>query len=352
MMLRVITFSVLLLAALQVAADPLQQDYSDWTVSCDNLNRCQARNINDHNGLVLLISREAGPQGRAEVRLDNQQSEVFPDSDTRPIAPRLLLDGKVLRLNPREWQIADRLTLADNPLVVADFIARIREGSALTLSGEEKIKLRQVVSLKGFKAALLAMDAQQGRVESVTAWTKPGSQPAESVPPAPQAPEAPVFALPQPLTETEIAALTQFAATNIDANDCTLEPSERDIRLTPLSADRALILVNCDMGAYNLFSLAYLANRHAPFKAEELALNAPFKLNGTQTLEPEMINADMDEAKGELTLYAKGRGIGDCGESSRWIYDGKQFVLAEYRSEPHCDGVSQHGWPLLWTTRG
>ncbi|MDV5141139.1 MULTISPECIES: DUF1176 domain-containing protein [Yersiniaceae] len=354
MMLRAVTFSVLLMAGWQgtAAADPLQQDYSDWTVSCDNLNRCEARNINDHNGLVLHLSREAGPQGRAEARLDNQQSEVFEGEDTRPIASRLTLDGKVLRLNPREWQIADHVTRADNALVVDDFIARLRDASVLTLSGQEKAQVRQVVSLKGLKAALLAMDAQQGRVETRTAWATPGSKAADTVPAAPVAPVMPAFTPAPSLSEREIAALTQFAATNMDTSDCTLEQSERDISLTPLSGDKALILVNCDMGAYNLFSLASVVTRHTPLKAEDLVLQAPFKLNGSQLIEPELINVDMDEARGQLSIYAKGRGIGDCGESSRWVYDGKQFRLAEYRAEPHCDGYSLNGWPLLWTTQG
>lgn len=354
MMLRLATSSLLLLALWQgtAAADPLQQDYSDWTLSCDNLNRCEARNINEHNGLVLHLSREAGPQGRAAVRLDNEHAEVFEGTDPRPIAARLLLDGKALHLNPREWQIGDHLAQADNRLVVDDFISHIRNASVLTLSGQDKAPARQSVSLKGLKAALLAMDAQQGRVETRTAWATPGSNAAETVPAAPVAPVLPPFTPPPSLTEREIAALTQFAATNIDTGDCTLEQSERDISLTPLSSDKALILVNCDMGAYNLFSLASVVTRHAPLKAEELALQAPFKLNGSQLMEPELINVEMDEARGQLSIYAKGRGIGDCGESSRWAYDGKQFRLAEYRSEPHCDGYSQNGWPLLWTTGG
>jgi len=333
-------------------ADPLQTIYNDWQLSCANLNHCSARNSQDGQELILNISRDAGPEGRAVIKIDYQRSGDDAGSE-QPIANRLQLDGRSLPFNPREWDVSKNSLTTSNRLVVNEFIAAIREGKSIQLTGktDPQQAVKPAISLKGFKAALLAIDAQQGRVGTKTAWANRGNKPATTVPAAPAAPLQPRFSEPHPLTDTEISAITQNAAATIDNNDCSLEPSEREVHLFALSNDKALMTVNCDMGAYNLFVLGFSVSRQAPYKTEDLALNMPFKL-GDEEESPELINADFDPKTGELSTFDKGRGIGDCGVASRWVYDGKQFQLTSFSSEPSCDGYSSGGeWPVLWVTQ-
>ncbi|WP_411703984.1 DUF1176 domain-containing protein [Edaphovirga cremea] len=355
MMSRWIPAPLLLLATLFATAshaDPIQKNFSDWMISCDNINRCQIRNVNDHHDLVMQITREAGREGKASISIDYQR--LYDDSEKNTaLANTLMLDSRRMNINPREWQTEKNRISTENRLVVNEFIAGIREGSRITLTGKfANEQDRLVISLTGLKAALLAMDEQQSRIDTQTAWAKKGVKPADQVPDAPLPPEAPLFSRPQPLTDGEVAALTQFAATNVDTNDCTLESSERDVSLSALSGEKALMMINCDRGAYNLFVLAFTVTRHAPFKIEELDLTLPFSFNQQENQSPELINVDFDEKSGQLGTYAKGRGIGDCGESSQWVFDGTAFQLTNYASEPNCDGYRQGGeWPELWVTR-
>lgn len=340
------------LLAVNVQADPLQAIYNDWQVSCDNLNYCTTRNSQDGQELVLKITREAGIEGHSSVKIEYQ-----PNGDEQntgqTIVNRLQLDGKTLTFNHREWDISKKQLSTTNRVVVNDFINAIREAKVIQLGGklESPQTAHPAISLKGLKAALLAIDAQQGRVDTKSAWVGRGVKPLNTVPAIPTAPVKPHFSEPHPLSDSEISAITQNAAATIDNNDCSLDPSEREVHLFALSNDKALMTVNCDMGAYNLFVLGFTVSRQAPYKAEDLALNMPFKL-GDDEQSPELINADFDQKTGELSTFDKGRGVGDCGVSSRWIYDGKQFQLTSFASEPSCDGYNTNGeWPVLWVTQ-
>ncbi|RJT14376.1 DUF1176 domain-containing protein [Rahnella inusitata] len=354
-MSRWITAPLCLLAgvlAFSAQAEPMQAMYNDWQVSCDNLNHCAARNSQDGQELVMKITREAGPEGKSTISIDYQRNSDEQSADA-PMANRLQMNGKTLSFNHREWDVSKKHLSSSNRLVVNDFIAAIREGSSIQLAGkaDPAQPVRPMISLKGLKAALLAIDDRQGRVGTKTAWANRGNKPVSTVPPAPVAPVLPRFSEPHALSESEISAITQNAATTIENNDCSLDPSEREVHIFALSNDKALMTVNCDMGAYNLFALGFLVSRQAPYKMENLTLNMPFKL-GDDEQSLELINADFDPKTGMLSTYDKGRGIGDCGVSSRWVFDGKVFRLAAFASEPACDGYSIGGeWPVLWVTQ-
>jgi hypothetical protein len=69
------------------------------------------------------------------------------------------------------------------------------------------------------------------------------------------------------------------------------------------------------------------------------------------TLMSTIINMSWDEKTSQLSAYAKGRGLGDCGTSSAWEWDDNgsygNFVLVEERWKDDCDGVYDD-WPLIW----
>ncbi|WP_253382899.1 DUF1176 domain-containing protein [unidentified bacterial endosymbiont] len=341
-----ILFLFCLLPAPLAWAAPAQQSFSDWQVTCNNQNFCVARNTGEHHGLVMTLSRSAGARTDATLRIDLGGLSA-PAVKEPEIAPRLLLDKASLKLAALHWQLTPWHLKTDDAVTIAAFLKTIQEGRALTLRDG-----RQTLSLDGLKAALLFIDSQQERVGSETAWIKKGDDPPLSVPPAPPLKKvAIVNPTPMPLSHTELNDLLDYGAWRMNNSQCSLDPNRREVRVTALTDDKALLIVSCEAGAYNTVDLAWLVSRKKPFSARSVRLRLPFTPPGDSS-EMELMNARFEEKTRELTTLALGRGIGDCGIQTRWRFDGQHFRLVRYAQEPACD--NWHGpdaWPTLWITR-
>ena len=310
-------FFFALLPTSLVWAAPAQRAFSDWQVTCNNQNFCVARNTGDHNGLVMTLSRSAGAHTDAVLRIERGGLKS-PEASEGEIAPRLLLDGEPLALSGDKWRISPWLLVTDDTATITAFLQMIQEGKAITLRDGD-----QTISLSGLKAALLFIDAQQKRVGSETAWIKKGDEPPLSVPPAPA----------------------------LNGLRCSLDPLRREVNVTALTDDKALMMISCEAGAYNTIDLAWIVSRKKPLASRPVRLRLPFN-NGQETNELELMNATFDEKSRELVTLAKGRGLSDCGIQARWRFDGQRFRLVRYAAEPTCD--NWHGpdaWPTLWITR-
>ncbi len=329
-----------------VWAAPSQQSFSDWQVTCNNQNFCVARNTGEHRGLVMTLSRSAGAKTDATLRIDlgglSAPSVKEPD-----IAPRLLLDNAPLKFEPLHWQLTPWHLKTDVAATITAFLKSIQEGKELTLRGGN-----QVISLVGLKAALLFIDAQQKRVGSETAWIKKGGEPSLSVPPAPALKEvAVVNPTPTPLSHGELNDLLDYGTWRMNNSQCSLDPNRREVRVTALTDDKALLIISCEAGAYNTVDLAWLVSRKKPFSARSVRLRLPFT-PVSDSSEMELMNARFDEKTRELTTLALGRGIADCGIQTRWRFDGQHFRLVRYAEEPSCDNWNgPDAWPTLWITR-
>jgi len=344
--------SVLLLLFLSVLpvplvwAAPAQQSFTDWQVTCNNQNFCVARNTGEHGGLVMTLSRSAGAKTDASLRIELGGLSKASGKEA-PIAQRLLLNTTPLMLNAQRWQISPSRLITDDAATVTQFLKTIQEGEALTLSGG-----KQTISLAGLKAALLFIDAQQKRVGSETAWIQKGDDPPLSVPPAPALKEvAVVNPTPTPLTHEELNDLLDYGSWRMNNSQCSLDPNRREVRVTALTDDKALLVISCEAGAYNTVDLAWQVSRKKPFAARAVRLRLPF-VSSSESSEMELMNARFDEKTRELTTLALGRGMADCGIQTRWRFDGQRFRLVRYAEEPSCD--NWHGpdsWPTLWITR-
>src|SRR5690606_5320682 len=254
-----------------VWAAPAQQSFSDWQVTCNNQNFCVARNTGEHQGLVMTLSRSAGAKTDANLRIDLGGLETSPVKEA-PIAPRLLLDGAPLSLDAQRWKLSPWHLVTDDTASIAGYLKTSQEGEALTLNGG-----KQVVSLAGLKAALLFIDSQQKRVGSETAWIKKGDEPPLSVPPAPALKEvAVVNPTPTPLTHNELNDLLDYGTWRMNHSQCSLDPNRREVRVTALTDDKALMIISCEAGAYNTDDLAWLVSREKPFSARSVCLILPF----------------------------------------------------------------------------
>jgi hypothetical protein len=67
-----------------------------------------------------------------------------------------------------------------------------------------------------------------------------------------------------------------------------------------------------------------------------------------------MTNASFDESTKVLSTFAKGRGLGDCGQSSvttlkkddQWSLI--QVITTEIRAKTECDGEVDTEWPVVF----
>ncbi|MFL0342677.1 DUF1176 domain-containing protein [Enterobacter ludwigii] len=334
------------LTSSQVWAAPAQQLFSDWQVTCNNQNFCLARNTGEHRGLVMTLSRSAGAKTDATLRID-LGGLADPAVKEADIAPRLLLDKVPLKLDRQHWQLTPWHLKSDDATTITAFLKNIQEGKALTLRDGD-----QFISLNGLKAALLFIDAQQKRVGSETAWIKKGDDPPLSVPPAPALKKvAVVNPTPTPLSHAELNDLLDYGTWRMNNSQCSLDPNRREVRVTALTDEKALLIISCEAGAYNTVDLAWLVSRKKPFSSRSVRLRLPFT-PADDSSEIELMNARFDEKTRELTTLALGRGIGDCGVQTRWRFDGQRFRLVRYAEEPSCDNWNgPDAWPTLWITR-
>lgn len=341
-----IFFLICVLPAPRVWAAPAQQSFSDWQVTCNNQNFCLARNTGEHRGLVMTLSRSAGAKTDASLRID-LGGLSDPSVKEPAIAPRLLLDGVPVTLERQHWQLTPWHLKTDDAATITAFLKHIQEGKALAL-----LDGKQAISLSGLKAALLFIDAQQKRVGSETAWIKKGDDPPLSVPPAPALKKvAVVNPTSTPLSHSELNDLLDYGTWRMNNSQCSLDPNRREVRVTALSDDKALLIVSCEAGAYNTVDLAWLVSRKKPFSSRSVRLRLPFTPSSGSS-EMELMNARFDEKTRELTTLALGRGIADCGIQTRWRFDGQRFRLVRYAEEPSCDNWNgPDAWPTLWITR-
>ncbi|MCU8650284.1 DUF1176 domain-containing protein, partial [Escherichia coli] len=193
----------------------------------------------------------AGAHTDAVLRID-LGSLSTPDIAEEAIAPRLLLDSKPLLFTGETWKITPWHLMTDDSATITAFLQQVQDAQAITLDGGN-----QSISLLGLKAALLFIDAQQKRVGSETAWIEKGNDPPLSVPPAPPLKGvAIVNPTPTPLSQEERNDLLDYGNWRMNGLRCSLDPLRREVSVTALTDDKALLMIGCEAGAYNTVDLA------------------------------------------------------------------------------------------------
>lgn len=340
-------FVSLLLLAAPLHAEPLQKVFSHWQITCNNINSCVVRNFPGDNGLVMTFRRSAGSNDRPMLSID-YGNRYTGERQGASLQDNLLLNGQRLRFSLKDWDLQPHHLATTHAISIDEFLTQILDADNDQLFYQPNA----TISLQGLKAALLLMDDIQGRVNNISAWVKRGNRAVNDVPSEPAPPEIalPLHA-PIPLSSDETSDLIDFGTWRINTAQCSLKSQRREVSVAPLSDQKALLLIGCEMGAYNLIDLAFEVSRSEPYVVRELTLTLPFIPPGQSDKHLELVNAQYDVSSGELRTLNKGRGLGDCGSTTRWQYNGRQFVLAEYAQESACDAL--HGsadWPTLWTT--
>ena len=330
---------------------PVSKTFADWLVACDNTRRCEVKFLPDAdavdtkaaNDTTLAITRDAGSEGPLALQVYGQHEGI-------PAA--LMLDKQALG-SPGLWQDAGNDgAILHGPAALA-LVRRLRDGAVLAMSlpdGESRF------SLRGLAAALLLVDAVQGRADGVTALARPGPTGADAVPPAPALPVLHAAPAAPPLRggDALVAAVRRAQRGLLKAQDCDEDAgSEGDgDQAWPLDAATALVALRCIQGAYQGSSLMLRVSRDAVARAELLHLPPPPGYPGTwdHTQDDQLTEVDYDPDTATLATVSKGRGLADCGLSASWVFDGRTFRPAALAFQGTCGGEAGD-WPTLFRTR-
>lgn len=345
--------------ALPAQADIRQ--FKDWLAVCDNLRNCAAYgfDVELSGGTFVKIERGGAPGAAPKVMI----AIDVPDKATQFT---LAFDEADLPGLPKEPQSGTRheddsyarAILTDASAVEA-FLTGIRKAQKIvarridppgaTKSDTEKSE----ISLSGAAAALLWIDDQQKRLDTVTAIIKRGSKPASAVPP-PQ-PAAPVVVAAKPIAKPAPTAIPK-AVINEAKEQCDADDGERktdDIHRLNDKLVLYVFLCESDSGAYNYAYNLITASTDRPGEASGLPLVLPPSIDKRSDIPAQdMTNASADPKTMTISTFSKGRGIGDCGTESIWVFDGKAFRMTSFKMMPDCRGVPLWEWaPLYVATR-
>jgi hypothetical protein len=179
------------------------------------------------------------------------------------------------------------------------------------------------------------IDAQQGRAGTVTALVAKGDEPAATVPERRAAPVIrAIVATGTAATPTtkQLAEMKRMAACEDDSSAARMDPAAY-----ALGGGATLVMLPCSSGAYNLSSALFVirGDTVAVAKADVPTGFGPTPAAGEDATTSVVNGAWKD---GELTSYAKGRGLGDCGVMQKLVWDGTRFRLSEQAEMGECRG--------------
>lgn len=337
------------------AVAPEMREFRDWRAACDNGNRCMAWGGSDSGWIRIAI--DAGPDAQPTVTAG---SWSLGDVGKAPESLTLKVDGRdyALRAGPRD--AANAVAGADR---VRQIIAALPASRTLALaSGAQTADLPS----SGISAALLWIDERQGRLDTTTALIRRGARPASSVPaapalprltPAPAASQAGFEGAANP-TEDEPQALAVPAAIEglKEVKACRAENNEylnKAVLAARLDGSTVLWGIPCGSGAYNATYILYLARPDGSgVRSAALPERTPRTEGDIGGQGPWLVNPIYNPQRQTLTVFPRGRGLGDCGTITTWTWTARGFALSEERSMGDCWGMSSDVWPTLWRTQG
>ena len=314
----------LLLAA---AADPQElRTFADWTVGCDNGLLCQAVGLmpeDDYDAATMMVRRGPAADAVPEIAFSMAAAE----------APFVEVDGKrfeIAKIAPEPEGRADAAQ-------VRAFLDALVAGKSAALVGADGKRIA-AVSPEGASAALLHMDDRQRRVGTTTALVRRGDKPASAVPAPPPLPV--VVMPPASAAPPRMASPAAVAAAREDMT-CESPEDEEAAHAHRLDARHSLVLVpvKCGSGAYNFLSVALVVDESGTARPGAFERDP----KGDQNW---LMNADWVPEERRLTTYNKGRGIGDCGISQDYAWDGARFRLVHQDEMDDCRGSLD--WITTW----
>lgn len=332
-----------------VAPVPPLKTFRDWVVGCDNIRRCTALGFasGPFEGYIV-VKREGSAEAAAHLALVVRGSTAIAapavmsvQVDGAPVAglSQAQLPFDIDREDTENRSGRSEMTGGDAALVLKQLI----EGKVLTLTvtGKGQDPFDTIISLAGSSASLLYADDIQLRTGTVTALVEPGTEPASRIPAPPPIPylnavtlrdvEHPPKALPHGVKKPP-------------ADNCEDPPPPDVIRLSP-TLDLWGV---CEFKNSHNYSGRYWIVGEGQVREASLTVPGHRDPGGSPSV---IINLELYRDPRLLRSVLKGRGLGDCGAVTFWIWTGTVFEVAQYSEMSVCQGASAGDWPVLYTTR-
>ena len=321
-----------LIAAASTAASPIgeQRNFGDWAVGCDNGWTCEAISLPTQDweigsGYSVTVRRAGGADGYHRVGV-----RAFEDGAPSTLA--LLVDGEFAGTARREGD--DALFHFDpaQSQRIAGLMARGTEAELRDADGG----MVERISLDGSYAALLFIEDRQERAGTVTASAAVGDDPASRIPAPPAIPTIRAMPVADRAGDTATPLPADRAMRLHEERECDgFDDALRRNDAFVLSDATDLILISCSQGAYNFSDIAFV--RDADGAVAPARFDHVFAWGENREV-PLLVNVYWNADANELSTYAKGRGIGDCGTAERFVWDGAMFRLIERREMNSCRG--------------
>lgn len=359
---KLIALTLALFAASQNAqAQSAPSTYRDWSVTCDNVKTCMAysTSANSEGGLAkrprgfnedlpegwMIIEREAGSNSVAKIlisRPDLSSTQIPPDAELRLLGA----NGRVVSRGVFAATIGSEGVIEVAPSLNSRFLSAARGASHVILVVGPIKRPVFYVSLSGLVASGRAIDARQGRTGVTNALIDVGPKPASAASAVPALPVITAYAF----TKRPFVRPPEFLMAR-RATDCDdaerLDTGGTNIESFNLGRGRILWSVPCGAGAYNVWNRFYIAPpRGILMRAQFLRQVA---VDGEDDIN--LVNVNVDPAKGTITTFDKARGLGDCGSSETYAWNGQDFVLAQSQEMVPCGGITSDFWPSTFTSR-
>lgn len=320
------------------AAQAESAGFGDWTVVCDNVRACSAYGFpaetSDPSGYIRIA--RAGPAGAAptvSVSASGEGEAVW----------RLEIDGfavvQQLPASSGRDEVYQRAVLS--PAQSEALLQGLANGGILSIwRGRDIVS---AISLKGSSAALRWMDDRQQRAGTVTALVARGARPASAVP----APPAPPLIRAAPAASQAGLPKTPPTSMRYPWESCDDDIESLGIEPQVFRLEPGLLLWRsaCSRGAYNVIYDLTLTDE----KGEGMRGAVVAYPGGERT--SQLMNVEFDPGSQTLSNFDKGRGLGDCGAFSSWVWTGREFALKSSDLMPECRGVPPDDWPTEFVGR-
>jgi hypothetical protein len=313
--------------------------FKNWAAGCDNGLTCEAVALlppdMPEGMLPVVLSRGASKDAALKINIFGFDSE----SDRY----QLFVDGVMADSGPITEDIAPISVTGQDAMKLARALIKGREASVVDGAGKTMGK----ISLAGSSAALRYMDVKQRRAGTLDALVARGKRKHRGAGSA-----LPVITVPRITEANDIpdASALVALAENGSCADQRVGVTQDSVYGLGISdgKPRVLALISCGNGAYNYSSAPFIGTKDAKgkwkFEAATFDYDSSyFSEKGDVNL---IVNAGWDAAKQTLSTFNKGRGIGDCGTSADYVWDGNMFRLTHARSMEKCQGSLD--WITVW----
>jgi hypothetical protein len=133
------------------------------------------------------------------------------------------------------------------------------------------------------------------------------------------------------------------------ADECQAD-LEDESETYQLNANKQLVIIPCYMGAYQGSARAYIVSNSTYIEQVMVLAYDESAKSVAGTLD--LTSADYHEASQTLSTFAKGRGIGDCGQGSKSKITADEYTVSvktvEIFSKADCDGDFDKEWPVVF----